>query len=1069
VSTCPACGEDNPQRARFCLACGTPLLERPSPRPTVRKSVTVVFTDVTGSTAIGDRLDPESLRRVMTRYFDAMREVLERHGGTVEKFIGDAVMAVFGVPVLHEDDALRAVRAAAEMRETLAGLSEELERDSGVGLRARTGVNTGEVVAGDPLTGQSLVVGDAVNVAARLEQSAAPGEILIGGTTHRLVRDAVVVEPVDPLTLKGKAQPVPAFRLLEVLPETPGYARRLDSPMVGREGERTLLWQAFDRTVRDRTCHLFTILGSAGVGKSRLAAEVTSACRFVATVISGRCLSYGEGITYRPVAEAVRELTGIGEEDAPADARRRLEMLLDGEPDANLVADRVAELFGMAGTAVDVEELAWAVRRFLESLARRSPIILIFDDIHWGEPTFLDLVEYVAEWSRDAPILLLCMARPELLDVRPSWGGGKLNAASIHLEPLTGEESSTLIENLLGNVDLADEARTRITEAAEGNPLFVEEMLGMLIDDGLLRREEGRWVPARDLSGVRAPPTIQALLAARLDRLEPAERAVIERAAVEGKVFHDGAVVDLSPDVARPVVTTHLQSLVRKELIRPSRPEFSGQDAFSFRHLLIREAAYEGMPKDIRAELHQRFAGWLERTTGEWVAEYDDIVGYHLEQAFRYRRELGGGVDGVEALGRRAAQRLGAAGRRAHARGDEAAAVKLLDRGVHLLPENDDVRQELLLDLGEALVERGELSRASGILDEVTAGAVKAGDRRIEWRSRVDLADLRITAGATGHLIDEARATARQAIPVLEELDDAAGLARAWRLSAAASYIEGHAGPTQEALELAVEFARRAGDRRAEAEILGLMAFLLVWGPMPVSRALAQSERMAARAGGHRKVEAEVLLVQGVLEGMAGRTDEGRELVRRGRDILRDMGQTLTEAATSHGAGTIEFIAGDYEAAERIWRQGYEVLQRIGEKAYLSTSAALIAHALCRQGRHGEADGFIRASEAAADPQDIASQVTWRSGKALVLASDGRTEEALQLLDDAILLCEPTSYLDTTAETLVIRAEVRLEAGDASGAAEDLRNAIDLAERKEYTPLAERARASLEALELTGS
>jgi tetratricopeptide (TPR) repeat protein len=911
-----------------------------------------------------------------------------------------------------------------------------------------------------------LVVGDAVNVAARLEQSAAPGEILIGATTHRLVRNAVVVGPIDALAVRGKAEPVPAFRLLEVLPDTAGYERRLDSPMVGREGERTLLWQAFDRTVRDRTCHLFTILGSAGVGKSRLASEVTAACRFTATVISGRCLSYGEGITYRPVTEAVRELTGIGEADAPHDAHRKIEAILGDEPDAPLVAERVAELFGVAGVGGDVEETAWALRRFLESLARGSPLIAIFDDIHWGEPTFLDLVEYVAEWSRDAPILLLCMARPELLDVRPAWGGGKLNATSIHLEPLTELEASTLIENLLGNVELADEARSRIALAAEGNPLFVEEMLGMLIDDGLLRREDGRWIPARDLSGVKAPPTIQALLAARLDRLAPEERAVIERASVEGKVFHHGAVVDLSSDEARPDVNAHLQSLVRKELIRPSRAEFSGDDAFSFRHLLIREAAYDGMPKDVRAVLHQRFADWLERTTETWVAEYEEIVGYHLEQAFRYRRELGGGSDEVEELGRRAAQRLGAAGRRAHARGDEAAAVKLLDRGIRLLPQTDDFRQELLLDLGEALVERGELSRASGVLGQITEDAVAAGDRGIEWRGRVHLANLRINAEATGHLIDEARETARRAIPVFEELDDAAGLARAWRLLAAAGWIEGQAGPAQEALELAMEFAQRAGDRRAEAEVLGLMALLLVWSPVPVSRALAQSEELAARAGGHPKVEAEVLLVQGVLEGMAGRTDEGRELARRGRAILRDLGQALSEAATSHGAGMIEFIAGDYETAERIWRQGFEVLRRMGEKAYLSTSAALVAHALCRQGRFEEAGGFIRASEAAADPSDIASQVTWRSGKALILANDGRTEDALRLLDDAVLLCEPTSYLDTTAETLVIRAEIRMEAGDSPGAAQDLRQAIDLAERKEYAPVVEQARA---ALELTGS
>jgi class 3 adenylate cyclase/tetratricopeptide (TPR) repeat protein len=1062
VPVCPRCGEDNPERARFCLACGSPLVERTTPHPEVRKSVTIVFTDVSGSTAMGDRLDPESLRRVMTRYFDAMRGVLERHGGTVEKFIGDAVMAVFGVPILHEDDALRAVRAAAEMRDTLEQLNGELEQEWGIGIRTRTGVNTGEVVAGDPTAGQSLVVGDAVNVAARLEQSAAPGEILIGPATHRLIRDAVVVEPIDPLSLKGKADPVAAFRLIEVLPEAPRSTRRLHSPMVGREGEQTLLWQAFDRTVRDRTCHLFTILGSAGVGKSRLAEEVTSVCRFTSTVISGRCLSYGEGITYRPVTEAVRSLTGITEEDAPGDTNRKVEALLGDEPDATLVAERVAQLFGLPGAA-DAEETAWAVRRFLESLARSSPLIVVLDDIHWGEPTFLDLVEYVAEWSRDAPILLVCLARPELLDVRPGWGGGKLNATSIHLEPLTEAESSTLITNLLGTVDLAEEARATIAGASEGNPLFLEEMLAMLIDDGLLREHDGRWVPSGRVSEVRAPPTIQALLAARLDRLDREERAVIERASVEGKVFHQGAVVDLTSEAARPRVAAHLQGLVRKELVRPTRAEFGGQEAFSFRHLLIREAAYQGMPKDLRAVLHQRFAEWLERTSRDWIAEYEEIVGYHLEQAFRYRRELGQPDDAALRLATRAAERLGSAGRRAFARGDGPGAAKLLERATSLLPPHDPLRLALSLELAETLIDRGELARAVGLLEELAEAGTAAGDEHLEWMARVDAEIVRVIDMGEGELA-QAISTARRAIEAFEATDDSAGLSKAWQLLGMAGWIEARMTPAEEAFERATEYARRAGDRRREIENLGFLASMAGWGPLPASKAIEACDRIVARAGGHRRVEALALVASGHQEAIRGRPDVGRELVARGRSILRELGLHTMEAATTHAAGMVEYIAGDLEAAERLWREGYRALERMGERAYLSTSAAHLAQALCALGRFEEAERFTRISEDAADARDLASQVQWRGARALVESHAGNEEAALRLLDDAILMAEDTSYVDTLADTLVIRAEVRARGGNRAGAADDLRRAIDLADRKEYLPLRERAAGMLSSL-----
>jgi class 3 adenylate cyclase/tetratricopeptide (TPR) repeat protein len=1065
VLTCPRCGEQNPDHARFCLACGNPFPEPPSGSGEVRKTVTLVFTDVASSTELGERLDAESLRKVMSRYFEAMREAIEHHEGTVEKFIGDAVMAVFGVPTLHEDDALRAVRAADEMRTALGALNEELDREWGVRVETRTGVNTGEVVVGDPGSDQGLVLGDAVNVAARLEQVAGAGEILIGADTHRLVRDAVEAEAMEPLLLKGKREAVPAFRLLAVKPGAPGYTRRLDSPMVGRDGERILLWQAFERAVRDRTCHLFTILGVAGVGKSRLAGELTTASSERATILGGRCLPYGEGITYWPVVEMVRQAAGITEQDTFEAVRARIRDVLAGEADAPLVADRLAPLFGAAGGATGTEEASWAVRRFLESVAATRPVVVVFDDIHWGEPIFLDLVEYVAEWSREAPILLVCLARPELLDARSEWGGGKLNATSIHLEPLSEDEAAVLASNLLGLAELPGEARTVIARAGEGNPLYVEEMVAMLVEDGLLRREDDRWMATNDLSSVRLPPTIQALLAARLERLGPEERAVVERAAVEGKVFHRAAVEALTPARDRPEVDERLQLLVRKELIRPTQSELAGLDAFAFRHLLIRDAAYQATSKTLRADLHAVFADWLLETAGPRAREYEEIAGYHLEQAFRYRRALGALDETSTALGRRAAERLGGAGRRAFARGDVPAAANLLDRAIGLLPEGDPVRRELTFHLAVALADRGEFARASALVAEVIEAAVRDEDQRLEWRARVEQAVIRIDSEATGHVVEEARRTAARAIEVLTAMDDAAGLARAWWLKGAVGWMEARADAAEEGLERAVEYARVAGDSRAEVEGLVYLASAQSWAPLPASLGIERAREVVARSGGHPKVEGLSLVAQGQLEAMRGNTKAGRDLMTRGRTMLRELGLEVLWAATSHAAGAVEMYAGDPEAAERQWRQGYDALGRMGEKAYRSTSAAFLAHALARQGRYEEAEPLAVTSEAAADPHDIASQLQWRSVRALVEAHAGNMSEALRLADDAVLLGEPTSYVDTLAETLVIRAEIRRLAGMPGEAADDLRRAIDLAEHKEYASLLERAGRMLGELE----
>ncbi|MGL6278483.1 MAG: adenylate/guanylate cyclase domain-containing protein, partial [Gaiella sp.] len=656
---------------RFCGACGAALAPAVAPRE-VRKVVTVVFCDVSGSTALGERLDPEAMRRTMGRYFEEIRLIVERHGGTVEKFIGDAAMAVFGIPVAHEDDALRAVRAVAEIRERLGVLGEELS----VALSFRTGVNTGEVVAGE---GETLVTGDAVNVAARLEQAASTGEILIGSETLSLVRDAVTVEPVEPLELKGKREPVAAFRLVTVDASAEAFARHLDAPLVGRTRELQRLRADFEDVVSGRTCHLFTLLGPAGVGKSRLVAEFLAARGESADVLRSRCLHYGDDITYWPLVEI---LLAIGVEP--------------GE---------------VIGTSPADTQLAF--RKLLEGRAAERPQIVVLDDIQWAEPVFLDLIEHVADWSRDAPILLLCVARPELLEVHPGWGGGKLNATTLLLEALSEDDCELLISRLAGGAQLSDDLRRRILRAADGNPLFIEEMLAMVDEDG-------------GDAEVVVPPTIQALLQSRLDRLAPGERDTIGRAAVEGQLFHRSSVLELASERERADVPSHLLSLVRKEMIRPDQPTFPGEDAFRFRHLLICDAAYHALPKETRAELHERFAEWLDEHGA--LVEQDEIVGYHLERAHRNRAELDSADPRLEGLARSAAARLMKAGRGAKARGDLRAFCGLLLRAARLLPEGDPHRLEALVAVSWPLSSAGREDESRAAAMELQA----SGDARFQ-------------------------------------------------------------------------------------------------------------------------------------------------------------------------------------------------------------------------------------------------------------------------------------------------------------------------------------------------
>jgi len=1016
-----------------------------------RRIVTVLFADISGSTSLGETLDPEPLQRVLSRYFAEMQAVVERHGGLVTKFIGDAVMAVFGLPLRHEDDALRAVRAAAEMRGRLGELNEEFAASLGVTVAVRTGVNTGEVLAGDPTGAQSLLVGDAVNVAARLEQTAAPGEILIGQDTYRLVQEAVTADPVGPLELKGKAAPVPAWRLLEVVPDAPGWGRRLDAPLVGRERELAVLEGAFDRVAGAPACETVTVMGPAGVGKSRLTAELVARAGGRATVLQGRCLPYGEGITFWPIAAVVMAAIGAGAGDSLPQARARLAEALradGGETDDELVADGLAPLLGLRAADAGVQETSWAVRTFLERLARRRPLVIVFDDIHWGEPTFLDLVEYLGDWIAGVPVLIVCQARPELLDVRPAWTAPKRNASIVTLAPLSEQETDGLIRGLVG-AEVPLEARTRIAEATEGNPLFVEETIRMLVDEGALRRREGRWTVAGDLSRIAIPPTIHALLSARLDRLEPEQRMVTERAAVVGRSFWWGAVSELSPADIRPRVGTSLQSLVRKELIRPDRSEIRGEDAFRFTHILVRDAAYNGIPKATRAEMHERLAAWIEVNTRELAGEYEEIVGYHLEQAHRALLELGFPTDRTAAIGERGADRLAAAGERAFARGDMPAAVNLLLRATALLPSRHPRRLELLPEAAFALLEAGAFDRLAAIAAELDEAARDADDARLQAHATVIGLWIRLFTSPESWA-EEAEREADRAIETFGALGDERGLARAWSLLGLVGMLGSRIAVAETAWSRAVEHAERAGNRREAVEGLAWVAAAVWVGPTPSRAGIARCVEVRERAQGDRKAMSTALFSQAGLEANLGRFDAAGELFGRSRALLEEVALPMWLAgAHAQAEGWALLLEGRPADAEAMLRRSAETLAEIGEVNFLSTVAGILAEALYVQGRHDEAERSTAVCEESAGAEDVYSQLLWRSVRAKCLARHGDMAAALRIAAECDALLGATDSLDLRRHVRMCVAEVLRLAGRPADAERALRAAIADAEAKE--------------------
>jgi len=950
-----------------------------------RKTVTVLFCDWVGSTEIGERLDPESLRRVQTEWFELSERTLHEHGGTVEKFIGDAVMAVFGLPDAHEDDALRAVRAAVALRRGMDELNETFARDHEVRLAIRTGIATGEAMTGDPTLRQSLVTGDVVNTASRLEAAAGADEIVVGAATQALVASAATLEALPDVDAKGKRDAVPAWRVLAVDVDAPGIERRLDSPLVDRTEELARLRSVGAYAERERHAVVATVVGPAGVGKSRLVHEFVEGLSGHATVLSGRCVAYG-GTTYRPLVEILRNAGGP---EAVARA-------LAGEENEQLLAERLEAAGGLSSATFTTDEIFWAVRRFVELNARDRLVVLVVDDAHWAEPTFHDLIDYLAAFVTEMPLALIRLGRPELLDRRPGPSGSE----TIELGPLSDVDA----RELLAEVGAPESAQVEILAAAEGNPLFLEQLAAVASDAAP--------------GSLPIPPTIEAVLAARLDQLPRNELSLLEHASVIGRRFEPGVLAELAgPDQAGQVTST-LIGLTRAGLVRPA-PGRLGEDRYRFAHGLVRDAAYARIPKSTRASLHEMLARRLLADPARAPAA-EDLAGHHLEQACRALRELGGAAERTRELGEEAAALLAGAGLRAAARDDLPAAIGLLERADELLTDASPARGDVRRELGRGLWEIGENERALAILEDAIADAERTGDVRAEWLARVDRAAFRLAL----NLDDDLRAVAERAVEIFTELGDDSALALAWRKMASAERRVGRYGASIEPSARAVEFARAAGDAYEEARAIDALCTGLLYGPTPAAEAAERCRALLSEAEGRPGTQANVLASLAELEAMLGRWDEARQAYSLARAIYEELGLRMPLAGLTTIGAELELLAGDPVAAEAEARRGMDILAGSGLEIEL---APLLAEALIAQGRGREAGAVL--DDVDGDGHHVVWQVRLRTARARLLASRGEIDAALVEARESVDLAAPLDDVNLSADAYAALAHVLEVAG----------------------------------------
>ncbi len=936
-----------------------------------RKLATVLFVDIVDSTQLVTGADPEVVRRRVAEFFDRVSHCVTVHGGIVEKFAGDAVLAAFGIPQAHEDDAERAARAALGIRNAIRELD----------LEVRVGIEAGEVVVDQ--ADSTFATGEAVNLAARLQQAAMPGEILVGPTANRLARGRLVVEDAGPLELKGMGAAMRAWRVISAVDGTHVH---VSAPLVGRETELELLQHTYDRTRRDGRAHLFTIYGEPGVGKSRLVREFVDSVDG-ASVLKGRCLPYGESVTYWPLAEMIKSAVGITDDEPLEEAFEKLRACCED--------DAVADLIGLASGLLEAvegerspQEISWAAREVMSTLADVQPLILFFEDIHWAEEPMFDLVEHIADWVR-APLLILCLARPDLLDVRPGWGGGRVRSTAIELEPLSEEESDELVTALVS--DLADPPPLPkgLLDRTEGNPLFVEETIRMLAEGG---------------DHDRVPDTLQALIAARIDHLAPDAKVLLQRAAVIGRVFWKGAIKHVAPNLDVEALLDDL--LLREFVLREERSSISGETAYRFKHMLIREVAYAGLSKQSRAQQHARFAEWLKERAGEELLE---IRAHHLDHATQLLAELDGAAPAD--LTSEAADALTGAGKRALNREQYKSARSKLARAVELEPT---LRRRYYA--ARAVWRLGDLTAVTVEMEKVRAEAEAGGDRLMEALALTVLGDTVLRqSGDTARaqeLIDRALELQKDETDVDAHFDALivrVGIASMrGSMTEAVPYIE-------QAFAVALAAGRKdlqtiASQALAQAHIVRL--------ELDKAERLIQKAVELADESGSPRARGQALLTLGWLHRMRKEYEAAEGAYDLARELFAEIGHATFFSYSLSRMADVAFEKGELKRAEKLMRESIRLLAPLGQHRELAEAQAELGRVLAEQGKVDEAERFVAEAQEYLPSAEPQLRLFIVLAEAAVRAAQEQEEEAEALLVEALTISDEIDFKAYQAEVL---------------------------------------------------
>jgi class 3 adenylate cyclase/tetratricopeptide (TPR) repeat protein len=1035
AQSCAVCGTTLPVGARFCGECGGEVGTTPVPTEpedvAVRKTVTVMFADLVGSTAFGEAVDVESARREMAKFHELSRAVIERNAGALVKFIGDGVMAVFGIPEIAEDDADRAVRAGLDLQREFTGVASLIHSRYGLTVGLRVGINSGEIVIAND---DADMVGDAINTAARIEAQCTPGHVLVGEQTWRLTRSAVDYEVLGEVKVKGKGQAIATFQVIAAAVD-----EEVATPFVGRTSELNTLSRCLNDVIENRSPRLVTVIGSPGVGKTRLAAELASGATRVSTF--DLRVDRAGAATFEPIADLLRAVVDLPERLDSDDVIERLNLFSGEAADQDKLLPVLASFVGAAPLR-STEESLWAARRLVELIAAERPAIIVVDDIQWAESLFLDLLEHLVEWV-DGPALIVALARPEIREIRPAFAemSGRVSEV-VALEGLDAATTEALAAGILGSDQLPLGLAARLPESTDGNPLFVRELIRMLIDDGTITDTPTGWTLSIEADAVEVPPTIMSLLASRVERMDDDERRVVEMAGVVGSEFSRGAVASLLPAIGGAQLDRILERLRRQEVIDATGNYWGDEPLWRFHHVLIRDAAYRRLLKERRADLHRRVAEWTETASDRFGGEQEIGIAFHYERAHEYLGQLGPLDTDASALGIRAAELLAVAARRALDQDDLSAAGGLAQRALDRLAPDDERRPELLLIACESFFSAARVRDGEPMLDELRS--LGEHDPRVAaWATAFD--GQRTVLTEPERLAD-AEPLVALAVATLIELGDDVGVAKSRLVRALVLASQGRVGDAEIELDEALTSARAANDRRRVTAVLAAAPLAALWGPSPVARAGGRCLdviRLLRITSASPMVEATSISGQAVLEAMRGRFDESRKLIVRSATIVEELGLRHGVLETAMFAGYIELLADDPIAAEQYLRTAYNGLVELGAEADAGRAAAHLARSLFAQGRIDEAAEIADASDALAG-QNLRALISSRAVRAEIAAKRGDGEGARKLATEAVEIAQLTDLTIDHADAARSLGVVLRSVGDDAAAIVAERTARDL-------------------------